>query len=111
MGGEEEENGDGHVDTFDESEEFDPSDLVTITDEDGTDIDCAIVAVLDYEGQDYALLARVDQLGDDEDGDEIELFVFLYRVDDEGNQLFSFVEDDATYEAVRGEFSVLMAQE
>jgi len=110
MGGDPEENGDGHVDTFDESEEFDESDLVVITDEDGQQIECAIVAVIEHDGEEFALLARVEQLVSEE-GDEIEMFIFHYEVDDEGNQLFSSVEDEATYEAVRDEFSVLMNQE
>jgi uncharacterized protein YrzB (UPF0473 family) len=110
MGGEADENGDGHVDTFDESDEFDPADLVTITDEDGQDIDCAIVAVIEHEGEEFALLARVEQLTS-EDGDEIEMFIFRYEQDDEGNQRFSYVEEEAVYEAVRDEFSVLMNQE
>jgi uncharacterized protein YrzB (UPF0473 family) len=109
MGGDEE-NGDGHVDTFDESEEFDPSDLVTITDENGAPVECAIVAVIEHEGGEYALLARVEQLVAEE-GDEIEMFIFRYSVDDDGNQTFDSVDDDAEYEAVRDEFSTLMNQE
>ncbi|MEQ1502114.1 MAG: DUF1292 domain-containing protein [Myxococcota bacterium] len=110
MGTDPEENGDGHVDGFDESEEFDPSDLVTIRDEEGLEIECAIMAVIEHEGEEFALLARLEQLRSEE-GDEIEMFIFRYGIDDEGNQLFSFVDEDATYEAVRREFAVLMDQE
>jgi uncharacterized protein YrzB (UPF0473 family) len=104
------ENGDGHIDEFDDSSEFDPQDLVTITDEDGNDIECAILMVIDHEGEDYALLGRVEQLTNEE-GDEIEMFIFKYSIDDEGNQLFGFVEDDGTYESVRNAFALLMDQE
>lgn len=109
MGTDPEDNGDGHIDEFDESEEFDPADLVTITDEDGTEIDCAVLAVMDHEGESYALLARLEQL--DSDSEEVEMFIFHYALDDEGNQMFSSVDDDATYEAVRQEFSLLIAQD
>lgn len=104
------ENGDGHVEEFDESEGFDPEDLVTITDDDGVSLECAILAIIEHDGAEYALLAPVAQLQDD-DGEEVEMFIFTYEVEEDGTQKFSFVEDDETYEAVRQEFSVLMDQE
>lgn len=110
MGTDPEDNGDGHIDSFDESDEFSPDDLVTITDEDGTQLECAIVAVIEHDGEEFALLARVEQLTSEE-GDEIEMFIFRYAIDEDGKQLFSFVDEDETYEAVRSEFAVLMDQE
>ncbi len=103
------ENGDGHVDGFDESEELAEDDLVTITDDDGTEWECAILAVVEHEGDEYALLAPVDQL-EDEESDELEMFLFLYEVDDEGVQTFSYIEDDEVYEQVQQAFQVLMEQ-
>jgi uncharacterized protein YrzB (UPF0473 family) len=103
-------NGDGHVDELDDSEEFDESDLVTITDEEGKSYECAILGVLEHEDAEYALLAPVDQLSDD-DGDAVEMFIFLYEVDDEGNQTFSYIEDDALYEVVKDEFALLVNQD
>lgn len=103
------ENGEGHVDGFDESEELDADDLVTITDEEGTEWECAILAVVEHEGAEYALLAPVDQL-EDEENEELEMFLFLYEVDDEGVQTFSYIEDDEVYEAVQKAFTVLMEQ-
>jgi uncharacterized protein YrzB (UPF0473 family) len=101
------ENGEGHVDGFDESEDLEADDLVTIQDEDGKQWDCAILAVVEHESAEYALLAPVDQL-EDEEGDEVEMFLFVYQVDDDGTQTFSYIEDDETYEAVREAFTVLM---
>jgi uncharacterized protein YrzB (UPF0473 family) len=109
MGTDPEENGDGHIDEFDESEGFDPEDLVTITDEEGQEIACAILAVMEHEGEEYALLARLDQLRDEVE--ELEMFIFRYAMDEEGTQLFSSVEDDETYDAVRDAFSLLISQE
>ena len=88
---------------------FDPEDLVTITDEDGTEIDCAILAVMEHDGEEYALLARLDQLR--EDAEETEMFIFKYGVDDDGAQSFTSIEDDATYDTVRDAFSLLISQE
>jgi uncharacterized protein YrzB (UPF0473 family) len=109
MGTDPDDNGDGHIDEFDESEGFDPADLVTITDENGEEIDCAILAVMEHDGEEYALLARLEQL--DSDSEELEMFIFRYSVDEEGNQSFSSIEEDATYEAVREEFALLINQE
>jgi uncharacterized protein YrzB (UPF0473 family) len=102
-------NGEGHVDAFDESEDLDDDDLVTITDEDGKDIDCAILAVIEHGGQEYALLSPVDQLQADEES--LDMYIFAYSVDDDGQQLFTSVDDDDTYEAVCAEFSLLIDQE
>jgi uncharacterized protein YrzB (UPF0473 family) len=106
----EQDNGDGEVEEFDESEGFEPEDLVTITGEDGKPIECAVLAVIEHDSLEFALLAPVEQLTSEE-GDEIEMYIFRYEVDEEGNQLFGFVEEDATYDAVRKEFAVLMDQE
>ena len=103
-------NGDGEVEEFDESEAFEPEDLVTITGEDGKPIECAVLAVIEHDNLEFALLAPVEQLTSEE-GDEIEMYIFRYQLDEEGNQLFGFVEEDATYEAVRKEFAILMDQE
>ena len=105
-------NGGGFVDGFDESEDFSEDELVTIQDEDGNEVQCAIVAVLVHEGAQYVVMQPVDQLStddEDEDDDEddsdeadtaIDTYVFLYEVDEEGLPTFSTIEDDATFDAV-----------
>lgn len=105
------ENGDGHVEEFDESEEFDEDDIVTITDEEGVEYECAILGILEHEGAEFALLAPLDQLANEEDGEEVEMFIFSYTVDDEGQQVFGPIDDDAVFEAVRAEFAQLVNAE
>ena len=105
-------NGDGHVEAFDESEEFDEEDLVTITDEEGVEYECAILGILEHEGAEFALLVPVEHLNDEEDdGEEVEMFIFSYTVDDEGQQVFGPIDDDALFEAVRAEFAQLVNAE
>jgi uncharacterized protein YrzB (UPF0473 family) len=109
-------NGEGHVDEFDESENLEDEDLVTITDDDGNEIDCAILAVIEHDGREYALVAPVAQLeADDAEGNTTEgtfdMFILRYSVDDDGMQVFEGVEDDAEYDAVLAEFSTLIDQE
>jgi uncharacterized protein YrzB (UPF0473 family) len=114
------ENGEGHVDAFDESEKLEDEDLVTITDDDGNEIDCAILAVIEHNEQEYALVAPVAQLESDEaegddadDGEEgtFDMYILRYSVDDDGVQVFEGVEDDDEYDAVLAEFSTLIDQE
>jgi uncharacterized protein YrzB (UPF0473 family) len=111
MGNEEDENGQGHLDSFDDSEEIDEDDIVTIVDEDGTERNCVVLAVAEVEGRDYALLAPAEQL-QNEEGAELELFIFTYDIDDDDEtEVFGWVEDEAVYERVREFFSTLIAQE
>lgn len=90
-------NGMGHVDELDESEELE---VVQFTDEDGTEYTAAILAVIEVDHVDYAVLAPVDQL-EDPDRKDLELFLFQYGEDEEGNQFFSYIEDEAVFEKVR----------
>lgn len=96
-------------DEFDDSD-FDSEDLVTITDLDGQQFDCVLVATLEHNGGEFALLARLEQLTAEE-GDEIEMFIFHYAVGADGEQVFTSVDDEGLFEAVREEFAVLMDQD
>jgi uncharacterized protein YrzB (UPF0473 family) len=102
-------NGEGHVHELDESQEISEDDLVTFTDEDGAEHRCAILAIAEVDGADYALLAPVTQL-QDEESEELELFIFSYGEDEDGNEVFGFIEDEQTYETVQSFFSTLVEQ-
>lgn len=100
------ENGEGHIDEFDESMEFDPKEIVVIEDEDGKPVNCAILMVISHEADEYALLGRVDHLMDG-DRDDLEMYICRYSVDETGNHRIEPIEDEATYEAVRQAFELL----
>ena len=93
------ENGAGFVDGFDESEDLTEDDIVTFSGEDGEEVQGAIVAVLEHDGNQYVVIQPVDQLEDD-DRDEIDTYLFLYGVTEEGLPSFSPIDDDAAFEAV-----------
>lgn len=90
-------NGIGHVEELDEGEGLE---VVEFTDEDGNTYSAAILAIIEVDDMDYAVLAPVEQL-EDEDGDELEIFLFAFTEDDDGNEVFSYIEDEALFDRVR----------
>ena len=79
---------------------LDDDDRVVLVGEDGEETTFAILAVVEFEELDYALLAPEAQVVDD-DGEVLELFIFRFEEDEEGTQRFSPVENDETYERVQ----------
>ena len=77
--------------------------------DDGTTVVCAIITILEVEGQDYIVLLPLDENGENENGD-----VFLYRyidTDPEAPDLENIIDDDE-YEAAADAFDEWMdAQE
>ncbi|MEN0064843.1 MAG: DUF1292 domain-containing protein [Myxococcota bacterium] len=111
MAGSEDENGEGHVHGFDDSEEITDDDVMVFEDENGVEREGLIVAVIEHEGVDYAVVQPLDQLteedGDDEE-DEIETYVFTVMSTAEGEVAYGEVEDEAAFNAVCDAFSELM---
>ncbi len=106
---EDEKDGEDKVDSFDESDEMD-EDIVVITDEEGKSYNCMVLAVMEVDGREYAMLSPVEGL-EGEEGDDVELFLFTYDQDEENEQeTFGPIDDDATYEKVREAFAELMEQ-
>lgn len=93
-------NGEGHVEELDDSQEIDGEDLVTLVDEDGNEHEFVVLAVVELEGDQFAMLSPVDQV-EDEETEELELFLFTYEETDEGYVNFGEIEDDDVYQAVQ----------
>jgi hypothetical protein len=93
-------NGAGHVESFDEEAEFDPDELVHFEDEEGTTRACVVLAVVEHEGNDYAMLAPVEQVKED-DGHPLELFLFQVEELEDGTERYSYIEDEQTYKQVQ----------
>ena len=102
-------NGEGFVEELDESGEILEADVRVLVDEEGNEMPCALLAVVEHEGQDYALLTPLEQLS--EEAGEIELFILEYSVNEEGDETFSTVDDDERYEAVKEFCTTLIAEE
>jgi uncharacterized protein YrzB (UPF0473 family) len=108
MSGRDDEDREGQEDELlDDGEEIDDDDRVVLVDDEGNERAFVVLAVAEVNEVDYALLAPEDQMSEEGDGD-LELFIFRYVTDDDGNETFAGIEDDSVYEEVHKVFAELM---
>ena len=93
-------NGDGHVDELDESDEIHEDDLVILVDEDGEEYRFILLALIELDSGDYAVLAPEEQILDKTREDVDLTFCEVVRAED-GSERFNQVEDEETFNAVR----------
>ena len=84
--------------------------IVTLTLDDGSEVECAVMAIFPVgkEEQQYIALLPLDEDGDNEDGE-----IYLYRYTElEGEDIqLDNIEDDDEYEAVADAFDELLDNE
>ena len=84
-------------------------DLLTLTDENGEEFTCEIVAELECEGVKYLALVPYDE---EEVSDEAASELYILRVDeDEEGEYFSAIEDEEEYLQVSEKLSQLLSEE
>ena len=77
--------------------DFDEDSFITLTDENGNEVDFLLLDVMNYEGADYMVLMPLS----DEDGDEEEEELFFLRAErTEEGEVYSSVEDEALLNAI-----------
>lgn len=98
------------------SEELDWNDVesmtVTLTLEDGSELDCEVITVFDYEGKNYIAVVSSQELEEaDEDGEE-DVSAMLYGL---GGANWDEMEllniDDDIYDKVAERFAEVMAED
>lgn len=82
----------------DESAEFRQEELLELEDEDGNSRTFALLAVVEVDGQNFAMLAPHQEMLESED--QLEIALFGYEEDDEG-ATYSDIEDEALFARVR----------
>ena len=80
------------------SEEFGP-DFITVTDEDGNDIELELVDALEHKGQTYMAFFPAVEEGADEDSDDYGM-VILKSIEENGEELLSTLDSDEELEEV-----------
>lgn len=76
--------------------ELNDDSIITLTDENGTDVDFLMLDVVEYQGGDYLVLLP---LGDEDDEELEDLVILKAETTDEGEQ-YEGVEDQAILDAV-----------
>lgn len=77
---------------------------VTLTLDDGKEVECGIVAIFPVGDRDYIALLPLD----DEEAAEGEVYLYQYFEDPEGEPSLGNIEDDEEYEAAADAFDELM---
>lgn len=78
-------------------------DNITLTDEEGNDVEFEVITKLDIEEDEYFIVAPVD----DEEGEAIALKVIK---DENGEEFFTTVEDEEEFNIVNDAFETLCAE-
>ena len=90
--------------------EDDPDDYrVTLDLDDGTSTECAILTVLEVDGQDYIVLVPVDE--NDEPVEEGEVFIYRYFEDADGTPTLGNIESDEEFEKVSERFDEFLDEQ
>jgi uncharacterized protein YrzB (UPF0473 family) len=94
--------------TNEENEEIEDDDCYTLMDEDGNEHDFIMLALIEIEDVDYALMTP--DYGSEEPPEDLELLILEYT--DEGDmESFNEVGDDETYAKVEEVFASILDQE
>ena len=78
----------------------------TLSLDDGSEVECAILTIFELEEQNYIALLPLDEDGNE--NEEGEVFIYRYFEDEEGNPSLENIEDDEEYEAVADRFDELL---
>ncbi len=72
--------------------------------DDGTNVTCAVITILEVEGKDYIVLLPLDEEGENQDG-EVWFYRYSENPDDPNEEpQLGFIDDDAEYEKVADAF-------
>lgn len=77
---------------------------VTLTLDDGVELECVVLTIFEAGGRDYIALLPMEG----EAADEGEVYLYRYSEDEEGNPGLDNIEDDDEYEIVADAFDELL---
>lgn len=88
------------------------NDFVTLTDEDGTEYEFEIIRELEIDGERYAALLPVCTEEECDHNDDDDEDVYIVRIIEEnGEEIFEIIEDDAEFERVSAAFEVAFEED
>lgn len=89
--------------------DVDDEDIVILADEDGNEGSFVFLTVLDHAEENYALLAPLAQMQDEED-EQLDVYIFRYSVDDAGDELFEPIDDEALIDSIGAKAEAFFAE-
>ncbi|HEU4964785.1 MAG TPA: DUF1292 domain-containing protein [Bacilli bacterium] len=87
--------------------EVESNQILTLTDEEGNDHEFEVIQVLEIEDKTYTILMPAEENSNDED----EAIILRMDKDGEGNDILSYIEDDAEWDMVAEVYDTLYFQE
>ena len=94
-------------DPKEELEQQDEEMTVTLTLDDGKELECVVLTIFDAGEREYIALLPIEG----EEADEGEVYLYRYSEDKEGNPNLDNIEDDDEYEVVAAAFDELLEDE
>ena len=95
---------------MEEKEFVDMDDIITLTDEDGNDIDFEMLARCERNGQTYFAVIEVKDEAEREK-DEILEYIVLKLTEEDGEEVLATIDDDDELDDVADYFDDLFSQE
>ncbi|MBR4204730.1 MAG: DUF1292 domain-containing protein [Clostridia bacterium] len=83
-------------DEIEENEEYDPE-IYTLTDEDGNELNFALLGTLEHEGGVYKALIPVGEDGEEESSEYV---ILKCTVDENGEDVLETIEDDDEFDRI-----------
>lgn len=89
-------NGENDVEKIESEEEYDPE-IYTLTDEDGNELQFALLGTLEHEGEVYKALVPVNEDGEEESEEYV---ILKCAVDEDGEDILETIEDDEEFDRI-----------
>lgn len=78
---------------------------ITLTMEDDTEVECAILTVYPVEGKEYIALLPLNENGENQDG---EVYLYAFSRTPEGDPMLANIEDDEEYAKAAQAFDTVL---
>ena len=85
--------------------------IVELTDEDGVVSKFEYLTTVSHEGEEYVVLMVLDEDGNEPEGDDGEVVILQIEQDENGEDIYVSVDDDAISQAVFDKFLAMMDEE
>ena len=78
---------------------------ITLTLEDDTEVECAILTIFPVDKKEYIALLPLDENGQNQDG---EVYLYSFSRTESGDPMLEHIEDDSEYEEAAKAFEIVL---